>query len=356
MIFTTRDLGVDLDIEIKLEMQPLTQRQMQQFVRGYLPENGEEMLRQLGGRLQKLGETPLLLWMLCEVFDYTKQIPTSLGLLFRGFSAAYDKLKQDVPISEGLRNWQSELLQHLAFVMMQGDSSTELRLTIPKQQAWTVLTDFLQGKVAHPDDCARRWLEDLLKYHLIQLQTDEQIEFRHQLLQEYYAGERLLQLLPKISDHNLKRDYLNYLKWTEALALMLALVDKEVQAMRVVELALEVDFQLAGRLGGEVKHEFQTQTVNLVAKQKVPEELTMWLLGTTRSIHAIPFLFKALDNKNESIRWFATKALDKITSDTTIPALSKALQDDYDFIRMAAFNALEKIGTEAIMALRYLLC
>ncbi len=350
MIFTTRDLGVDLDIEIKLEMKPLTQRQMQQFVRGYLPENGEEMLRQLGGRLQELGETPLFLSMLCEVFNDTKEIPTSLGLLFRGFSAAYDKLKQDVPISEGLRNWQSELLQHLAFVMMQGDSSTELRLSIPKRQAWRVLTDFLQDKVAHPDDCARRWLEDLLKYHLIQLRTDEQIEFRHQLLQEYYAGERLLQLLPRISDHNLKRDYLNYLKWTEPLALMLALVDKEVQAMRVVKLALEVDFQLAGRLGGEVKDEFQTQTVDLVAKQKVPEGLTMWLLGTTRSNHAIPFLSKALENKNESIRWFATKALDKIARDTTISALNIALQDNNDFIRRAAFNALEKIGTEAIIS------
>lgn len=123
MIFTTRDLGMggDLGIDKKLEMQPLTEKQMQQFVLAYLPKVGQEMLRQLGGRLRELGQTPLLLWMLCEVFDYSKQIPTSLSLLFRWFSGEYDKLKRDVPISEKLSNWQSELMQHLAFEMIQGD-------------------------------------------------------------------------------------------------------------------------------------------------------------------------------------------------------------------------------------------
>ncbi|MEO0935615.1 MAG: NACHT domain-containing protein [Cyanobacteria bacterium J06641_2] len=42
MIFTTRDLGVggDLGIEKKLQMQPLTETQMRDFVCGYLPEQG----------------------------------------------------------------------------------------------------------------------------------------------------------------------------------------------------------------------------------------------------------------------------------------------------------------------------
>ncbi|WP_041739397.1 NACHT domain-containing protein [Calothrix sp. PCC 6303] len=48
MIFTTRDLGVggDLGIDKKLEMQPLTETQMGEFVRGYLGETGEQMLQQ----------------------------------------------------------------------------------------------------------------------------------------------------------------------------------------------------------------------------------------------------------------------------------------------------------------------
>jgi hypothetical protein len=49
MIFTTRDLslGGDLGIERKLEMLPLTEPQMQAFIRAYIPEQSEVMLRQL---------------------------------------------------------------------------------------------------------------------------------------------------------------------------------------------------------------------------------------------------------------------------------------------------------------------
>ncbi len=53
-------------------------------------------------------------------------------------------------------------------------------MTISKPDAERVLRNFLQGKVAYPDDCAVRWLEDLLKYHLLQRGTDNRIEFRHQ--------------------------------------------------------------------------------------------------------------------------------------------------------------------------------
>lgn len=66
MIFTTRDLSIggDLGIEKKLEMQPLSEDQMLEFVRAYVPEQAEQMLRQLKDRLRELGQTPLLLWML----------------------------------------------------------------------------------------------------------------------------------------------------------------------------------------------------------------------------------------------------------------------------------------------------
>jgi predicted NACHT family NTPase len=60
MIFTTRDLslGGDFGLERKLEMQPLTEMQMQAFVRSYVPEQAEAMLRQLKDRLREFGQTP----------------------------------------------------------------------------------------------------------------------------------------------------------------------------------------------------------------------------------------------------------------------------------------------------------
>jgi predicted NACHT family NTPase len=76
MIFTTRDLslGGDFGLETKLEMQPLTEAQMQAFVRSYVPEQAEAMLRQLKDRLREFGQTPLLLWMLCGLFRQTEPI------------------------------------------------------------------------------------------------------------------------------------------------------------------------------------------------------------------------------------------------------------------------------------------
>jgi hypothetical protein len=151
-----------------------------------------------------------------------------------------------------------------------------------------------------------RRLEDLLKHHLIQVTSNDQIEFCHQLIQEYYAAEFLLKVLTPptplvkggardsdslvkgeardasslfategardsdyscyssplskgglrgVSDDELKQDYLNYLKWTEPLALMLELVEDEAQAVRVMRLALEVDLRLGASLAGAVKPE-----------------------------------------------------------------------------------------------------
>jgi len=199
MIFTTRDLGVggDLDVAKKLEMQPLTETQMQQFVRAYLPEQGEQMLRQLGSRLREFGQTPLLLWMLCSLFRAMGKVPSNLGLVFRQFAQSYyGKLKQDVPVTEESRDWCQLLLEQLAFRMTQGREQTELQVAISKQEAEEFLTAFLRDEgLEQPRNRALKWLKDLLKHHLIQLGAGNQIEFRHQLIQEYYTAEYLLKVL-----------------------------------------------------------------------------------------------------------------------------------------------------------------
>ena len=388
MIFTTRDLGVggDLDIAKKLEMQPLNEAQMQQFVRAYLPEQGEQMLRQLGSRLREFGQTPLLLWMLCSLFRAMGKVPPNLGKVFRQFALSYyGKLKQDVPVTEESREWCQLLLEQLAFSMTQGKNRIDLQVAIPKQEAEEILTAFLRHEgLDQPRNRALKWLKDLLKHHLIQLGAGDQIEFRHQLIQEYYTAEYLLKVLtpqgrtsppapllrgegskivpvppfPRregglgglgLSDDELKRDYLNYLKWTEPLALMLELVEDEAQAVRVVKLALEVDLRLGARLAGAVKPKFQEKTIDLVTILEISQQLKMLLLGITRSHIAIDILSQALEHRDSSVRWFTTEALGQIVSEATIPGLKRAIQDEDNWVRWAAFKALEKIGTEAII-------
>jgi HEAT repeat protein len=389
MIFTTRELsaGGDLGIAKRLEMQPLTEPQMQQFVMAYLPTQGERLLRQLSGRLREFGQTPLLLWMLCSLFQQSEQIPPNLGMVFRAFTVGYgDRIKQDVTLSKDSRAWWGRLLQYLAFKMTCGENLTELQVAISRRGAEQFLVEFLRGKVEFADDCAVRWLEDLLKHHLIQISNDR-IEFRHQLIQEYYAAEWLLGLLPSLSDARLQHDYLNYLKWTEPLALMLELVVGEEQAVRVVRLALEVDLRLGARLAGAVKFGFQEKAVGLLIQEidewKIPQVSAVEILGETRSDVVIDLLIQFLKDENKfnvlavykkiieilgeigsdkavcilidilTNHWYghacidAAEALGKIGSEKAIPALIDAIKNKHFWIKNKSVEALGNIRSDA---------
>lgn len=276
MIFSTRDIGIggDLNLEKKFEMLPLTVPQMKEFVRAYLHENSEVMLKQLGDRLREFGQTPLLLWMLCSVFeDNDSQIPNNLGLVFYQFTKIYDhKLKADFLTFEESRDWWRALLQVLAWKMMEGESKTELKAAISRREAELELTTFVLDQ-GFPKHYSKKWLDDLLKHHLIQLEGNDQITFRHQLIQEYYASEALLDKISEseLSDEELQWNYLNYLKWTEPFALMLGMIKNKDKAIHIVKLALAVDIKLGARLAGEVKEDFQKETIALVLELKLPQ-------------------------------------------------------------------------------------
>lgn len=352
MIFTTRDLGMggDLRIEKKMQMEPLKPEQMRQFVGKYLPgDPGAELLRQLGDRLKELGETPLLLKLLCDVFKLRQEIPKNKGELFQWVDEEYDRLKGMPTLVPELRHWKAELLQQLAFEMMQGNDLTKLDLTILRTGAIAIFEVFLREHGV--EDCgtkARVWLEDLQKYHLLQPTAAQKIEFHHQLFQEYYAAEYLLRRLSSLNDAVLRREYLNYLKWREPLALMLGLVGDEGQALRVVELALDMDLMMGARLAGEVKREFQRESIELIEDlEGVHYQLKIELMGETRSEVAIAFLTIALMDECSSFRRSAAEALGNLGNKLVIPALQQALGDqDYSVLRSTA-DALIKLGSQA---------
>lgn len=364
-IFTTRDLNIggDFGIQKKLEMQPLTTAQMQDFVRSHLTDQAELMLRQLGDRLKEFGQTPLLLWMLCSLFKQTGQIPTNLGGVFRAFTQGYERnLKQDV-MAEGDRRWWSELLQNLAFTMMHSQPlsgrnakavpqplDVELRVAIAKTEAYQIFVDCLQAKEAQPEGSAWKCLDDLLRHHLIQ-SDGEQIEFRHQLIQEYYAAEYLLTRVEKTPDLALQQHYLNYLKWTEPIALMLALVEDEALAKRVIQLALDVDLMLGARLAGEVKPPFQETMIRLVeaklsGDQELPEWLKLQLYAKMKPSVIVTDLLKRLKDKNLNVRQHAIFTLGTLKSEEAIDALLVAMQDIYADVRRNAAETLIQLRSD----------
>ncbi|MEG4597347.1 HEAT repeat domain-containing protein [Microcoleus sp. F6_B3] len=357
MIFTTRDLALGgfLGIEKKLEMCALTQPQMREFVHKHLPQHGDLLLGQLRDRLREVAETPLLLWMLCEIFEPTRKIPQSKGELFREFDRRYDKFK-DVPlVSDDFRRFKSDLLQQLAFVMLQGDSQQPADgwVAISRDRAEGILECWLGDRgVLDAPTKAKEWLEDFLKHYLLQEAAEpEDIEFHHQLFQEYYAGRALLKLFDDkhpdaIEDERLQHFYLNYFKWTEPLAFMLSLLRDEVQAVRVVRLALDVDLILGARLAGEVQREFQKRTVGFVDGLDVPPWLKAGLLGETRSDEAISGLLKLVEDSDSDVRRMAADALGKIGDEKAIPGLLKLVEYSDSYVRRSAADALGKIGDE----------
>jgi HEAT repeat protein len=160
--------------------------------------------------------------------------------------------------------------------------------------------------------------------------------------------EELTQLPLNLSNDVLKRDYLNYLEWTEPLALKLALLEQESQVKHIVKLALQVDLKLGARLVGAVKPELQKPLVELVSELKTPLLLKTELLGNTRSFYALPKLLPQLENKNSSIRSSTAEALGRIGNETAIPHLLKVLTSDENInARAKAAEALGKIGNEA---------
>jgi HEAT repeat protein len=336
-IFTTRDLtvGGSLSIDKRLEMRPLTEEQMREFVHKYLPEHGDKLLDQLRDRLPEIAETPLLLKMLCEVFEpETGRIPQNKAELFELFDRKYQSHKEGATISADSRRFQSEILQYLAFMMLQGDieKPTEAWLTLPRDRAEGMLEAWLKQRgETDPASKAKEWLEDLVKHHLLQVAADpQQIEFHHQLFQEYYAARYLRSMLQDkhpdlVDDERLKHFYLNYLKWTEPLGLLLGLLDDEVQAKRLVGLSLEVDLVLGSRLAGQVKFGFQSRLIQDIKTRELPIWLKIYLLGCTGSKEAKMPLLSFLESNELDIAINAVSALQELNSLEIVPELKLRL-------------------------------
>lgn len=349
MIFTTRTLSVgsDLGIEKKLEMQPLSEPQMRQFACTYLgDEKGSRLIGQLGQRLREFGETPLLLWMLCWIYSKAGQIPQNLGSVFQKFAEIYDDKKE---FDEKVRSWRLRFLRALAFAMMPQGDPKGLRLSMLKSEAVDLFVELLkQDDEVNRRDRAIGYLDDLLRHHLLQPKNHSEIEFRHQLFQEYFAAEYLRRQLKKPDDLTLQKLYLNSLDWTESLALMLGILDDERQALQVVRLALEVDLKLGARLAGAVLPKFQEQTVGWVIGLDVSEWLKIHLLGETRSGEAVSKLIDSLDHQDYNTQSLAVTALERIGSEKAVEELLNTLErEDLNIsIRLHIANVLGRIGKD----------
>ncbi|MBD1923495.1 HEAT repeat domain-containing protein [Microcoleus sp. FACHB-831] len=162
--------------------------------------------------------------------------------------------------------------------------------------------------------------------------------------------EKLLQRLPHLEDERLKREYLNSWEWRKAIAPMLARVESESQALRVVRLALEADLRKGATLAGSVKPEFRAKALSIVTKLKVSLPLKIRLLARTRSPLPIGLLTDLLNHQDDTVRAWSAWALVQIGTASVVSKLLPALEHQAPHVRMWATWVLGQIGGDAAIA------
>lgn len=335
LICTTRELGSgDLGIKMRLEIQPLNPSEINRFLQECIPNQAEQILQLLSRDNRELSRTPFVLWMLYQLFQEKDIVVETLGEAFRQFFRSFKNYKEDAPVTDERRKDWNLWLEHLAFTMLNNPEPTDPGLIISDQRAEKVLTE----RFGEPYGTSSR-IEELLKYHLLERVSDREVSFHHQLIQEYYAAEYLLEYVPELlrdkeGEIKLNCDYLNYLKWTEPIAIMLGLPEiTETHAIKIIKLALDVDLMLGVRLAGEVKPQFQEQTIELVSVAKLFDEaevsdlLQIELLGRTRSKLALPKLRQFLKHSNIDIAQIAVAWIGFLGYKEAIPDLLQMLSE-----------------------------
>lgn len=339
LICSTRESGVgDLGISRKLVIQPPDSKEINRFLCECIPTAQVQKVESLLNRdRRELNRTPFVLWMLYHVIQETGTVPATLGEAFRKFFRFFKGRLEAAPVTDDRRQAWDRWLRHLAFTMLSSPDPQDPGLVIAEEDAEAVLFE------AFPPPYKTPSLSELLKYHLLQ-EENGKITFHHQLIQEYYAAEALLKL-DNLTDKELKCDYLNHLKWTEPIALMLALLEDSKKALQIVQWALDVDLMLGARLAGEVKpDDLQRQTVELVNALEMPPWLKVELLGETRSRFAIPALRHFIQDSDFCVRSRALEALGEIGHPDAVPHLIRALQDSDSRLGEKAVWALGEIG------------
>ena len=310
MIATTRDINAgNLGIQTKLEIQPLSAEKVKDFFSKKLPDYHDiRRVQELCDRVRDFGQTPLMVWMLYIIFKQNplKETPNTRGEAYREFTTIYvEQAKEGVDLDES--KFQ---LSNLAFEMIRCE-----------QPIYESKVQSLIGT---------KPLKHLLSNHLLQwdgMIGSRKVQFCHQSLQEYYAAEYILAQLTELTTKKKEQkytlfqtDYLNYLKWTEAIAIMLGFPEIDNRAEKLVELALDVDLILGARLAGELKTVTQSNAVaNVMSKfssmaTKEPAWLKLKLLRTIGSKGAVSYLIDLLDHSNYRIRSHAHLELLQIDS------------------------------------------
>lgn len=347
LIFTSRFAknAIVRTVETTLEMRGLTPWQVDQFVGKVLGTESEKMLTALRHGAWDLAASPLLLKMLCDTFRKMGKLPPNLGLAFRQFAndCANQMDEQLLGDQQFRRKWR-DLVSFLAFAMIGRNSSPHSHLVIARDEAVSLLANYLEeNKWGNPAESAEQFLENILRYCPVQLSEYDMVQFPHPLMQDYFAAEHLLKILPGETDNDTNSFLLNFLKWSEPICMATQIADDDALCLRLLELSWIIDWVLTARIAGSMPDQLQGRAVEWLLKHNIPEKLKIDLLGRSKSEAALVELGKALKDSKPEIREAATLALGKSGLPTASRLLVSALFDSYPAVLWGAAEALRKL-------------
>ena len=99
-----------------------------------------------------------------------------------------------------------------------------------------------------------------------------------------------ISLLDRLTDRELQSNYLNHLDRTSEIASLLTQIADKDLALRIVNLALEVDLCLGASLTSSIVPELQQIVVDRINALEVPTRLKIELWHKTKSKAALPYL------------------------------------------------------------------
>ncbi len=194
----------------KVEVKPLTDEQVQQFLQIYIPSYAEEIWSNLDGSPQlEIFRTPYFLRLLIEQIGITKTIPRGKAELFTGYvrQALMREVEKDNRVfAPGLLldDWDYDQIcqaewgdghqlpsggplitkiTHLAFVMQRmGMEKESSQVRLSDSEARTILGEDLYHELVTAGLDINVLDRDLVKREIL---------FFHQLLQEYFAARKL---------------------------------------------------------------------------------------------------------------------------------------------------------------------
>ncbi|MEA5599235.1 NACHT domain-containing protein [Rivularia sp. UHCC 0363] len=317
---------------------PSAEIQIGQRLYAALGEPGKE-------RIRDLAKNPLRLTLLCFNWYLSEgKLPETKAGLYEQFVADFYEWKKGQFVTTGeQRKWLNAALGELAREAIDKEA-TRFRLR----------QEFVCEYLGEPDDADSLFGLALRLGWLNKVGVDGDnprkgvYAFFHPTFQEYFAAKDLLKLLPTFNSTQLRQNYLNLLKWTEIIALMLGFSEvAEEEAIEFIKQALDVDLMLGARLAGEVRNNFHEQTVKLILKLNVSQKLKFYLLGLTGSAKAVKPLQEAWNNKNHENAYIIAEALDKLGDDEAINTIKKS-EDEH----ISALNEIAKHEEES----NYWLC